>query len=108
MLTNGLSWEFALSQKSDLTQVSVEDLNAEFARANDPNGPRIFGTNWNGITLRVRPGQIVLAWLASEPLMFHAIQIIREETLSLPYDSVTGLRAWAQYISFEQKAKQNN
>lgn len=58
--TNGI-WEFARCGRTNLMEVTAEDLNATFVRLGDPLGTATFATDWATTAVRVSEGEIVFA-----------------------------------------------
>jgi hypothetical protein len=58
-------WEFALTTKHRLTEVTQNDLHCEFYGMDDPRGTNVFGEDWTGDTIRVPEGQIFFARLVT-------------------------------------------
>jgi hypothetical protein len=79
-------WEFALSARRRLRDVTREDLQCEFYGVNDPRGTNIFGprytgvnthTAWEGHAIRVPDGQVIMARLITNRSTVYVIQLGR-------------------------------
>ena len=72
-------WEFALSPKKRLADVTREDLRCEYYGLNDPRGSEIFGDKWNGAAINVAVGQIFFARLKNDHSIVYVIQLTKRE-----------------------------
>jgi len=58
--TNGF-WEFAPCGRTNLMEVTAEDLRITFVGLGDPSGSASFGNDWASTAVRVREGEILFA-----------------------------------------------
>jgi hypothetical protein len=72
-------WEFALSSRKKLSEVKRVDLRCDFYGMNDPRGPSVFGTNWEGHAIRVSEGQIFFARLVTNVSTVYIVQLAKRE-----------------------------
>jgi hypothetical protein len=79
-------WEFALSSRARLEDVTREDLRCEFYGMNDPRGTNVFGPRYQGVftrtaweehAIRVADGQVFFARLVTNRSTMYAIQLGR-------------------------------
>jgi hypothetical protein len=75
-------WEFAPCSKSELSEITAQDLRVRFVACNDKtNGSASFGTNWlwkgGGGTIRVNQGDIILARPTADPASVYALDFAR-------------------------------
>ena len=77
-------WEFALSSRKHLREVTGEDLQCEFYGMNDPRGTNVFGprytgpntrTAWEEHAIRVPDGQVFFARLVTNRSTIYVIQL---------------------------------
>jgi hypothetical protein len=82
--SNDPLWEFALSSRKNLREVTREDLRCEFYGMNDPRGTHVFGppytgpntrTAWEGHAIRVPDGQVFFARLVTNRSTIYVIQL---------------------------------
>jgi hypothetical protein len=82
--SNDPLWEFALSSRKLLKEVTRDDLRCEFYGINDPRGTNVFGppysgvftgTAWEGHAIRVADDQLFFARLVTDRSMMYAIQL---------------------------------
>ena len=82
--SNDPLWEFALSSRKHLREVTPEDLHCEFYGMNDPRGANLFGppysgvfthTAWEGHAIRVADGQVFFARLVTNRFTIYAVQL---------------------------------
>jgi RNA polymerase sigma factor (sigma-70 family) len=71
-------WEFALSPKRNLQDVTRADLRCEFYGLNDPRGQDKFGADWFGSSIRVPEGQVFFARLITNRSMVYVIRLKKE------------------------------
>ena len=75
---NGPLWEFALSNKQHLRDVTREDLRCEFYGMNDPRGTNVFGSAWRGRTIIVPEGQIFFARLETNRSVVYVVRLAKQ------------------------------
>ena len=68
-------WEFALSNRKRLQEVTYDDLRCEFYGMNDARGTNVFGPAWEGHAIRVQEGQIFFARLLTNRPVIYAIHL---------------------------------
>lgn len=68
-------WEFALSQRRRLRDVSRPDLPSEFYGMNDSRGAQVFGADWSGHALRVPDGQVFFARAITNRSVLYVIRL---------------------------------
>ncbi len=82
--SNDPLWEFALSSRRHLSEVTPQDLHCEFYGMNDPRGTNVFGPAytgaftrpaWEGHALRVADGQVFFARLVTNRAIIYAVQL---------------------------------
>ena len=82
--SNDPLWEFALSSRKNLREVTREDLRCEFYGVSDPRGTNVFGPPysgrfmrpaWEGHAIRVADGQVFFARLVTNRSTLYAIQL---------------------------------
>ena len=71
-------WEFALSTKQRLSEVTREDLRCEFYGMDDPKGRNAFGTAWEGAAILVPEGQIFLARLVANRSLIYVVRLAKQ------------------------------
>jgi len=90
----GPTWEFALSPKKYLQDVTRSELVCEFYGMNDSRGTNAFGTNYDGHTIVVPEGQIFFARLATNRTMVYVVRLAKQG----------GTSSWgtmrAEYVEF--------
>jgi hypothetical protein len=80
-------WEFALSDRKRLADVTRADLNCEFYGRDDPRGTNVFGKAWAGRTIRVPDGQIFFARPVTNRSTIYIIRLGKHRVF---IDSVSG------------------
>ena len=71
-------WEFALSPKRRLHDVTRADLRCEFYGMNDPRGQDKFGSDWFVAGIRVPEGQVFFARLISNRSTVYVIRLAKQ------------------------------
>lgn len=71
-------WEFALTPKRHLSEITRNDLKCEFYGMNDARGSQVFGAAWNGATILVPEGQVFFARLKSNPSTIYVIKLSKQ------------------------------
>ncbi len=71
-------WEFALSPKRRLSDVTEDDLRGEFYGMGDPRATNVFGAAWERAAILVPEGQIVLARLAADRSTVYVIRLAKQ------------------------------
>src|SRR5207248_8193486 len=75
-------WTFAACKKSHLVEVTADDLRAVFCAADEfDKGKNSFGADWQSAeitTLRVRPGEVILARHFNQESKIYAVEITRQ------------------------------
>lgn len=95
---NKALWEFALTTKRRLSQVTRDDLRCQFYGMNDSRGPDVFGQAWttDGAAILVPEGQIFFARLLADRSTVYVIRLARQGgpgghgTMQIEYRTVTG------------------
>jgi hypothetical protein len=109
-------WEFALSSRKRLGEVSPRDLRCEFHRMNDPRGLNIFGSSYAGPTIRtaweerairVPDGQVLFARLATNRSAVYVLQLGRSRYFTNHGGAHCG-RLRAQYVRVENQWPQQD
>jgi hypothetical protein len=72
-------WEFALTTKARLVEVTRDDLRCEFYGMNDPRGPNVFGSAWEGTAILVPEGQVFFARLVADRSVIYAIYLAEQK-----------------------------
>ena len=72
-------WEFALTTKARLIEVTRDDLRCEFYGMNDPRGPNVFGSAWEGTAILVPEGQVFFARLVADRSVIYAIYLAEQK-----------------------------
>jgi hypothetical protein len=77
-------WAFAACKKSNLIDVTTNDLRAVFcAGGENDKGKSCFGTNWMDFkgnnAIRVREGEVILARHTGEPSKIYAVEMTGQE-----------------------------
>ena len=75
LLDNTPYWEFALSSRGRLHEVTRSDVPSEFYGMNDPRGLLVFGQDWNGHTLRVPDGEVLFARVVTNRSIIYAVHV---------------------------------
>jgi hypothetical protein len=72
-------WEFALTTKRQLSEVTPKDFSCPFYGMSDPRGPSEFGDAWaNGSAILVPEGQIFFARLVSDRSVIYVIRLAKQ------------------------------
>ena len=71
-------WEFALSPKRNLRDVTRADLRCEYYGLNDPRGQDKFGSDWYGTSIGVPEGQVLFARLITNRSVVYVIRLAKE------------------------------
>jgi hypothetical protein len=72
-------WEFALSAKHRLSEVTRDDLRCEFYGMDDPRGAEVFGGAWeDGAAIFVPEGQIFFARLVADRSVIYIIRLAKQ------------------------------
>jgi hypothetical protein len=88
-------WEFALTSKRHLTEVTREDLRCEFYGMDDPRGTNVFGTAWYGSSILVPEGQVFFARLVSDRSVVYVVRLAKQDgtpdsaTMQIEYRAFT-------------------
>jgi RNA polymerase sigma factor (sigma-70 family) len=72
-------WEFALSNRKSLKDVTPDDLLCEFYGKDDPRGATVFGPNWATNAIRVHEGQIFYARLVTNSSTIYIVQLVKRQ-----------------------------
>ena len=92
-------WEFALTTKHRLSEVTPQDLRCPFYGMDDPRGPSVFGDAWtpDGSAILVPEGQIVFARLVADRSVIYVIRLAKQggsgsgrATMQIEYRVFTG------------------
>jgi hypothetical protein len=90
-------WEFALTTKRRLSEVTRDDLRCEFYGMDDPRGTNIFGAAWDSATILVPEGQVFFARLVVDRSVIYVIHLAKQEglesgkgTMQIEYRVFTG------------------
>jgi hypothetical protein len=68
-------WEFAPCKRTNLSEITEREIYCDYYGPKHPNGNLAFGTSWEGETLLVTNGQIVIARLIKKPARIYAVKI---------------------------------
>ncbi len=72
-------WEFALTTKHRLSEVTRDDLRCEFYGMDDPRGTNIFGAAWtDGAAILVPEGQVFFARLVKDRSTIYVIYLAKQ------------------------------
>jgi hypothetical protein len=71
-------WEFALTTKLRLSEVTRDDLRCEFYGMNDPHGTNVFGAAWTGAAILVPEGQVFFARLVADRSAIYVIRLAKQ------------------------------
>ena len=72
-------WEFALTTKRQLSDVTQDDLHCQFYGMDDPRGPNVFGDAWaDGSAILVPEGQVFFARLAANHSVVYVIRLAKQ------------------------------
>ena len=71
-------WEFALSRKKRLAEVTRDDLHCDYYGANDPRGASVYGTAWLKEAICVPQGQIFFARLVTNQSVTYVIRLAKQ------------------------------
>jgi hypothetical protein len=76
-------WEFAACRKSNLIDMTTNDLRVIFCAGDDlEKGRSLFGTNWTqgagNNAIRVRESEVILARHSGEPSKIYAVEMTRQ------------------------------
>jgi hypothetical protein len=71
-------WEFALTSKSHLSEVTRDDLRCEFYSMDDPRGTNVFGVAWYGSSILVPEGQVFFARLISDRSVVYVVRLAKQ------------------------------
>ncbi len=71
-------WEFALTSKRRLAEVTQADLRCQFYRMHDPRGPSVFGHAWEGSAILVPEGQVFFGRLVRDRSVIYAIRLAKQ------------------------------
>jgi hypothetical protein len=71
-------WEFALTPKRRLSEVTREDLRCEYYGMDDPRGTNVFGAAWSGAAILVPEGQVFLGRLVTNRSVIYIIRLGRQ------------------------------
>ena len=71
-------WEFALTSKRHLSEITRADLHCVYYGMNDPHGADVFGEAWHGSSICVPEGQIFFARLISERSIVYAVCLAKQ------------------------------
>ena len=108
---NAPRWEFALSRRSRLKDVTREELQCEFYGVNDPRGTNVFGpryisappvtrTAWEERAIQVPDGQVFFARLVTDRSTVYVIQLGKWQSFTNASGAHNG-RIRAQYVRVE-------
>jgi hypothetical protein len=110
--SNDPLWEFALSSRKRLRDVTREDLRCEFYGMNDPRGTNVFGprytgpntrTAWEEHAIRVPDGQVFLARLVTNRSTVYVIQLGRWQYFTDAAGGHNG-RIRVEYVAVENQS----
>ena len=89
--TNGF-WELARCGRTNLMEVTAEDLNTTFVGLGDRSGSVAFGDDWASSAVRVREGEIVFARRVGEarPVYVIHFRIVSGMKYEIQYAVVRG------------------
>lgn len=71
-------WEFALTTKRRLSEVTSDDLKCEYFGMNDPRGTNIFGAAWTGAAILVPEGQLFFGRLVTNRSVTYVIRLAKQ------------------------------
>jgi hypothetical protein len=91
-------WEFAMTTKRRLSDVTQDDLRCPFYGMDDPRGPNVFGDAWeDGTTILVPEGQVFFARLVADRSVIYVIRLTKQGgsgssrgTMRIEYRAFTG------------------
>jgi len=82
--SNDPLWEFSLSERKSLEEVTREDLKVEYYGKDDPRGEKVYGLSttgskdgprWGGHAIKVPDGQVFLARLVTNRSVIYVVQL---------------------------------
>jgi len=71
-------WEFALTSKRQLSEVTRADLRCEYYGMDDPRGTNVFGEAWHESSIFVPERQVFFARLVSDRSVVYVVRLAKQ------------------------------